>query len=260
MNKREGFTLIELVVFTAIFAVTIISFISVLISITRTQIRQTAVSEVNQQSQFVLQAIQYYTERSSLIELDSGISTTTVKLRMQNSVEDPTLVFASGTQIYSQVGSDQPQALTTNKVTVSNFSLSKRSNAPGKDSLAVSFNISYNTQNPQQQFAQALQFAVARVNAVTFDSNLTPSTNNSLKIGATSQTWQSINDAIYFNGANVGIGSVPSSGAKFQVHSGDAYIDTASNGIVFQVSGGGCWRLYVTSGGTATTTSVSCPP
>src|SRR5512140_846673 len=82
-RKRKAFTLVELVIFTAIFTVTIIAFISVLISITRTQVRQTSVAEVNQQSQFILQAVQYYVERSSLIETPANVATTSVKLRMR---------------------------------------------------------------------------------------------------------------------------------------------------------------------------------
>ncbi|TSC60171.1 MAG: Cell wall surface anchor family protein [Parcubacteria group bacterium LiPW_15] len=257
VKKRGGFTLIEMVVFTAIFTVTIIAFISVLISITRTQVRQSAVAEVNQQSQFVLQALQYYVERSSLIETASTEATTTITLRMTNTLEDPTLVFASGTQIYSKVGTDPAQALTSGKVTVSNFSMSKRVNAPGKDSLAVTFSISYNTANPQQQFSQALQSAVARVNAATFDSGIFPNADNTLKLGATSQTWQSINDVIYFSGAKVGIGGTPA--ALFQVHNGDVYIDSSSNGLVLKSSGGTCYRLTVTNGGSATTTAIACP-
>jgi hypothetical protein len=246
-----------MVVFTAIFSVTIIAFISVLISITRTQVRQTAVAEVNQQSQFVLQALQYYTERSSLIETDSNAATTSIKLRMTDTLEDPTLVFASGTQIFSKIGSDPAQALTDNKVVISNFFMAKRSNPSGKDSLSVSFTIAYNTLNPQQQFSQALQSSVARVNAATFDSGIFPNADNTLKLGATSQTWQSINDVIYFSSGKVGVGGTPS--ALFQVHNGDAYIDNSSNGLVLKSSGGTCYRLTVTDAGAATTTAISCP-
>lgn len=254
IKKREGFTLIEMVIFTAIFTVTIIAFISVLISITRTQVRQSAVAEVNQQSQFVLQALQYYVERSSLIESTS--TETSATLRMTNTLEDPTIIFASGTQIYSKVGADPAQALTSTKVTVSNFSMTKKVNAPGKDSLAVSFSISYNTTNPQQQFSQALQSAVARVNAATFDSGIFPNADNTLKLGATSQTWQSINDAIYFSGSKVGIGGTP--GALFQVHGGDVYVDDSARGLILN-SGSGCFRIKVNTSGNLTTSTVACP-
>lgn len=245
-GKRSAFTLIEMVVFTAIFSVTIIAFISVLISITRTQVRQSAVSEVNQQSQFVLQALQYYVERSSVIETDSFSATTTIKLRMTNTLEDPTLVYASGTQIFSKVGADPAQALTSNKVTISNFSMAKKSNAPGKDSLAVSFSISYNTQNPQQQFAQALQSSVARVNAATFDSGVFPNADGTLKLGATSQTWSSINDTIYFSAGKVGVGvSGPTQvlevngGVRLNTATAQPTCDANARGTLWLVNGGG---------------------
>lgn len=208
-GKRSGFTLLEMVVFTAIFSVTIVAFIAVLVSITRTQVRQGAAAEVNTQSQYVLQAVQYYVERSSLIELSPDAATTSVKLRMSLAAEDPTLIFASGTAIYSQVGADPAQPLTSSKVSVSNINFIKHSNPPGKDTLAVNFTISYNTQNVQQSFSQALESAVSRVNAATFDTGVYPVTNGSgnNKIGAGGSLWNSINDSIYFSGSNVGIGA-----------------------------------------------------
>ncbi len=262
-NARRAFTLLELVIFTAIFSVTIIAFISVLISITRTQVRQTAVTEVNQQSQFVLQAVQYYVERSSVIDIADNTATTSATLRMPASIdgdasnEDPTLIFASGTQIFSKVGTNPAQALTSTRVLVSNFTMTKRSNAPAKDSLSVSFTISYNTANPQQQFIQSLTSSVARVNAASFDSNLTPVTNTQ-KIGTGSTYWQSINDALYFNGSYAGVGTgVTNYGSPFQVRGGDIFIDQSASGIILR-NGVNCWRLSVTSGGIATTTSATC--
>lgn len=264
LRSRKGFTLLELVIFTAIFSVTIMAFISVLISITRTQVRQTAVTEVNQQSQFVLQAVQYYVERSSLIDLADNATTTSVTLRMPSAAEDPTLLYASGTQIFSQVGGDPPQALTSPRVLVSDFVMTKHANAPGKESLSVGLTISYNTSNVQQQFAQALQSAVSRVNAATFDSGVYPVDPNSVnnKIGASGSAWKSINDIITFNGtANVGIGlgAPPSSGFQgLQVHNGDVYVDTNTNGFVGKDSGGTCHRLTFLTNGQTTSSVVTC--
>jgi hypothetical protein len=128
----------------------------------------------------------------------------------------------------------------------------------------VSFTISYNTANPQQQFMQSLVSSVARVNAASFDSNLTPVVTNSQKIGLSSGYWQSINDAIYFNYSSpnmyTGIGTgVTAYGSVFQIRGGDVYVDNAASGVILKSAGGTCYRLYVTNGGVATTSgSVSC--
>lgn len=261
-GKRSAFTLIELVIFTAIFSVIIIAFISVLVSITRTQVRQTAVTEVNQQSQFVLQAMQYYVERSSAIEGNPDAATTSIKLRMTSLAEDPTLVFASGTQIYSQVGTSTAQAITSNRVLVSNFSMAKHSNSGGKDTLAVSFVISYNTANIQQQFTQSISSAVARVNAATFDSDINPAVNGTQNIGNnTTYFWSSINGILKFNSSDnnaVGVGIVPGSGFNgIQIHNGDIYMDTAANGLVLK-NGASCYRYTANSSGNLVSSTATC--
>lgn len=206
-KSNAGFTIIELVVSLAIFTILIIAFISILVSITSIYSRQTGVAEVNQQSQFLLQQIQYYVERSSMIELNPDVSTTTLKLRMAADAEDPTYIYlVDGILYLKQTDAGTPAPLTTNRVIVSDISFIKRQNAPAHDSVSVSFVVAFNTQNLKQKFSEALQTAVARVSAATFDSNIIPSSTNTYKLGLVGQVWSSINDIIYFSGSNVGIG------------------------------------------------------
>lgn len=259
LKQRGGFTVLELVIFSAIFTMTAIAFISILITMTRVQLRQGAAAEVNQQSQFLLQTIQRYVEQSSLVETDAGNSTTSLKLRMSNPNYDPTRIYLSGTTIYIQESSTPAQALTSNRVNITDLSFIKKSNPGGKDSVAISFAMEYNTQNPQSRFLQALQTSVARVSAAQFDSNLIPSAANTYKLGTAAGDWQSINNTVFFNGSNVGIGAT-SPTAKLQVNNGDVYVDTYPNSLVMKDAGGSCWRLRVATGtGSLSTASTTCP-
>lgn len=216
--SRSGFTLIELLVFAAIFLIVSISFVTILISVTQVYMRQSAASEVNQQSLFVLQTIQRFVEQSSLIEMTVGETTSTLKLRMPSSTEDPTYIyFEPVAQAIWLRQTDNPAAptssLTTKNVKVVDLVFTKRSNATamapsiGHSSVGVTFTLAYNSQNPKQNFTQSLAMSVARVNAATFDSDIVPviSQNDTLKVGATGSRWKSINDLIYFSGSNVGI-------------------------------------------------------
>jgi len=259
LDSEGGFTLLELLIFSGIFAMVMISFITILVAVTRIQTRQGAVAEVNQQSQFLLQLIQYYTERSSLIEMPQDISTTTLKLRMASSSEDPTYIYLAGTTVYlRQTESGSGQALTSSRVEVSNLTFAKRSNPPGHDSVSVSFTVAYNTSNLQQRFSQTLNTAVARVSAATFDSNVVPSSTATYKLGASGQIWSSVNDIINFSGTNVGVGvAVPA--AKFQVSNGDIYIDTINKGLILKSPDGTCFWVKVTNAGSLTTASSTCP-
>ncbi len=218
--SKKGFTIIELLIFSAIFSVVAIAFLAAFVSVVQIRTRQGAVAEVNQQSQFLLETIQRAVESSSLIELPSDTATTTLKLRMASSTLDPVYIFLSGTTAYLQqteTGALQP--LTSDKVTVSNLTFTKRANPPGHDSVNVFFTLAYTTQNIKQSFLQSLQISVARVGAATFDSNIIPAANNTYNLGVTSQTWQSINNLLYFSGSNVGIGA-SSPGQTLEVNGG----------------------------------------
>jgi hypothetical protein len=256
-KERGGFTLMELVIFAGIFTLTVASFLTVLVAMTRVQVRQSGAAEVNQQSQFLLQTIQRYVEQSSMIDLARDSATTTLRLRMASSSYDPTLLFASGTALWIQEGSSTPQVLTSPKVTITNLSFVKHENPGGHDSVSVVFTANYNAPNAASNFVQSLTTSVARVSAATFDSNIIPSTGNTFKLGASAGDWQSVNNTIIFSGSNVGIGVTPT--AKFQVNSGDVYIDTTSRGVIQKSADGTCWRLAVSNAGALSAASTTCP-
>jgi len=204
---RASFTILELLLFSAIFSVLVVVFVTILVSVTRVQVRQEAVTEVNGQSQFILQTVQRYVERSSLVDMAAGVPSSTLTLRMASSSGDPAVIYASGTVAYVTEAGGAPQPLTTSKVSVSNLTFTKRSNPGGHDSVDISFTVSYNTASIQRQFALIFETAIARVSAATFDSNVVPTTSNTYKLGVNSQDWQSINNTIFFSGSNVGIGA-----------------------------------------------------
>lgn len=255
-GARRGFTLLEVIVFIAIFAVTIMAFMTIFVSVSKVLVRQGGASEVAQQSQFLLQNLQYYIERSSQVDITADAATTSLRLRMPEASQDPVIFNLSGNAITLQVGAGAASALTSGKVKVNNLSFVRRTNVPGHDSVAVAFTLEYNTQNLTQKFLQSLNTSVARVSAATFDSDVLPSAG-SLNLGTGVSPWTSINGVITFSGPNVGIGVTPS--AKLQVSGGDVYIDTATKGLILKgPSGTACWRVTITDAGNIATTSVAC--
>lgn len=219
-SSRQGFTIIELLIFSAIFSIMAISFLSVLVSSVQIQAKQNATAEVTQQSQLLLDTIQYYVQGASVVETAADTATTTLKLRMASSTVDPTYIYLSGSTVYlQQTDTGQAQALTSDKVAVSNLAFTKRANSPGHDSVSVGFTIAYNSSSSQQAFLQSLSLSVARVGAATFDSNITPASNNTYTLGSVAQDWKSINGTIYFSGSNVGIG-ISTPGQTLEVNGG----------------------------------------
>ncbi len=204
---RSGFTTIELIIFSAIFAIVSVAFLSILVAVVRVQSRQGAANEVNQQSDFALATIQRIVEQSSQIEGTAGVAVTDVTMRMPEDADDPTRVYVQNGQIFVQVNGGASEPLTTEAVEVTSASFVKRANPGGKDSLSVVMTISNNSDNPTRYFARAINVLVSRVSAATFDSDVIPNTGDTFKLGVSSQKWDSVNEVIFFDGSNVGIGA-----------------------------------------------------
>lgn len=270
-SQKKGFTLIELVIFSAIASVTMITFISILIMVLRIQVRQQAVSEVTTQSQFLLQTIQRYVQESSDIEWAAPLAingtTTQVLLRMATDTADNVHIyrdFDGGVYICQPYGSCTAQRLTSNRVNVTDFYFTRLDHASSSKVAGVTFTMAYNTSNTSQLFSQFLDFSVARVSASTFTSNVLPS-GGSLGLGASGYAWQHINNVIYFNGSNVGINVPPGSAQteRLRVGGGDIYIDNSdggNRGLIINVGGGTCWKWRPNAAnGALTTSTVACP-
>ena len=274
VKSRQGFGVLELLVFAAIFSVIAISFLSILVVVTRIQVRQTGASQVNKESVFILQFIQRYIESSSLVDMPLNTPTSTLTLRMSSLTLDPTKIFLSSSTVSStifiQEGMSIPQPLTSPKVTIPKLEFTRYSNPPGHDSVKVFFTVALNTQNITQKFNRTYVTAIARVSAASFDSGLFPTTDINQQVGGPSLRWKSINDIIYFDSSNrVGINVVPSTlsplhfevqGRELRVTGGDVYVDNPSYGVILKFNATTCWRLKVTATGVVTTTVVSpCP-
>jgi prepilin-type N-terminal cleavage/methylation domain-containing protein len=258
MRSRAGFTLIEMIIFVAIFSVVMAGFAAVFTNIAGVQVAQSDQAEVRSQSQFLLQTVQYYVERSSAIDIPADNATTTLKLRMASSTEDPTIISLASGAVTLQVGGGAAQAITSNKISVSDLGFTARLNPGGHTSVAVAFTVNYAASNLAQKFSTALRTSVARVSAATFDSNIIPTTGNTYQLGASAGDWRSINNTMFFSGSNVGIGVNPAASTPLEVSGGSIYIADSGTGIILK-NGSSCYLLTVTSGGGLATSSLACP-
>lgn len=88
---KRGFTLIELIVFIAIFSIIIVSLIAIFVSLVQVQSNQSAVASVNEESQFLIQQINYYVSSARLIDMTQDVAGSTLVLRELSS-QDPTYI------------------------------------------------------------------------------------------------------------------------------------------------------------------------
>ena len=275
-RKKQGLTLIEILVFIAIFSVISIAFVSILLTVLQVQNRESSRAEVNRQSQFLLNVIQRFVEESSLIETENEVTdvggrlvavpTSTLTFRVTSSTDyiagppeqflpvAKNYIYLDQGKAYLKEGENGiPQALTSDRVVIDRLEFVKRIYPDALDSVDVTIGIHYNATNIQKRFSQLIQTGVARINAATFDSDIVPSSTanpSALQLGVPGRKWGSVNGVIYFGNSNVGIGAAPDSSYGFDVLSAPSRLTSP---VYVVAGGGGLVRLGI---GTTTATST----
>ena len=82
---KRGFTLIEMLIASAIFTVIAIAFIGILSVVTQVQVQSSSAAAVNQESQFLLQKLQYYIQTAGIIDMPTSTPTSTLKFDVASS-------------------------------------------------------------------------------------------------------------------------------------------------------------------------------
>lgn len=215
---RQGFTLVELLVYTAIFAIVAGVLTSIFYLIVTSQKKTSVSSEVAQQLNFVLTTVQRLVGDAALVEAvyegssPSSPCTTFCTLRLRNTdpAKDPTIISSDASGIYLQEGSSAQTTLTTNKVLVNSLKFTKHEIPGGHAVVEISTSFAYNTTNPAFAVTKAIESAIARVNAATFDADLIPNQDNTFDIGqiGSNLRWRSGRFSQDLTvGGNVGIGT-----------------------------------------------------
>jgi len=233
-NSSSGFTLLELVIYTGIFASVAGLLTSILVSTTKVTTNQTVTTQVSNELNLLLSTVQNQVRSSSNIDCvgssQSTCSTSTspgsyLKLRFENPALDPTCIYLSGTQILLAQGPDSTnpqnctsvtQAITTGKVNATSLTFTKYDFPGGHATVQVDATLAYNSTSPDMQISRSLHSAIGRVSAATFDSDLLPDLTNSRSIGTSigPKTWKDL-----FLSGNLGIGTTAPA-AKLQINGG----------------------------------------
>ncbi len=255
MKKKNGFSLVEVLIYIAIFAVSAVFLVSILTVVTRVQLKQASSHEVEQQIAFVGDTVRRYVQKSNLIDIDPGIATTTLRLRMPSSTADVTLIYASGTAMYLEErpisGTTRITSLTDEAVKVDSFYVTKYENPGGFAVAQIDVVLSSANTNQFSAVSRTLQTAITRISAAEFDSDVNPNTGDTLNLGAVAKKWNSA----YFAGT-VQVGD----NIKLIGSTGNLHTAGAGQGLILKTpDGGACYLVSVTNSGTVTSTVTSCP-
>ncbi len=199
---RRGFTLVELLIYTVIFAAIAITLAYVLTVFLRINTFQIASAEVSNQANFILQKIQQEISRASFLvvndgefsdteddEKDSDLGTGRSRLVIKPKEDVNVVIYRSGSDALMKVGGNDPVQLNNGKVLVDDLTFTKISNPPGRDLVQINLILRYNTPNPQAQLTRQFLLGVGKASAATFDTNLVPAANDAIAIGTTVAKW-----------------------------------------------------------------------
>lgn len=198
MKKIAGFTYIELLIYMSVFAIVSFIFASVLTTFTKLHIRQLAESELNNQLNFAIQTIQKLvaSPETAAITVNNGGAPqdqdnspgAVLVLRRKSSGEDPTRVYVSNNALVIKKGAQAATPITTNKVSVSNLTFDKKTNAPSYNSVKITLALQYT--GVVGNVSRQILATVGRASAATFDADVYPVSDNISNVGLSTNRWK----------------------------------------------------------------------
>jgi len=147
-NLVRGFTLLETLIYVAIFSLLVSGLISFMSLITTTRVKNQINLEINNQGDFIIRTMTSTLKQASLINSPTlGNTAGTLSLVQADLARNPTIFSISNGTLYMTEGTNSPVALTNNKVTVSNLIFSNLSLAGTPGSLKIQLTLTSNIAN-----------------------------------------------------------------------------------------------------------------
>ncbi|PLX27062.1 hypothetical protein C0583_04945 [Candidatus Parcubacteria bacterium] len=162
MRNNNGFTLIETLIYISIIGGVIMSFTSFSLSISSLRNKNFSSQETITNSRIAMGVISDYIKQAeSVISPAKGETSTFLLLDMPESIDDIRFELNDGT-IYLKEGSETPQALVSNYVSVNTLNFSNYGGDFSNDIIKVSLNANYRYNSSIDfQYEQNLETSVS---------------------------------------------------------------------------------------------------
>lgn len=213
MHRQKGFTLVELLIYSVIFAGVSLTLVYFLSTFFRVSGYQASSSEVASQANFILGKIQNEIATSTLVvvndmatsdpaydEVDQfpGTPRSRLVLKARNETtggagdtESPVLIYKNGTNVVLKRGNGAETVLNNASVAVTSLAFTKISTPPGKDVVLIDLTLQYQSPNAVDRISRDFTLGVSRAQAAAFDSSLTPG-GGGLGLGTGAAKWASL--------------------------------------------------------------------
>ncbi|HQQ38670.1 MAG TPA: prepilin-type N-terminal cleavage/methylation domain-containing protein, partial [bacterium] len=209
-RSSKAFTLIEILIYTAIFSVVAAGIIGVAWNVTRIHTSQIAENEVDENLRYVMDLINSKVRDASIIQDATG---TTLILQMPDSTKSPVIFSLNNGTIFMQEGTADPVAITSDKVVVTALEFQRVSMPRAKDGIRINLTIAYKEPTGSTGAEREYLTTVSRVHAIVFDSDILPRDSNLYNVGLDVARWKSgyFSDNINVGGNITAVGTVTGS-------------------------------------------------
>lgn len=159
-SKPSGFSLIEVIIYIALFGSMVAVMAAVITIMIQTDAKITATSEVQEITTFVMNRMEQAFEEAHAIDLPINGSGSTLRLLMRTPTTDPTTFEVQGEILQILEGSGFTRSnLTSSRVRVTNFTVTRIPSVTG-GAVRIQYTIVSNFPNIKQQstvtFTQSL--------------------------------------------------------------------------------------------------------
>ena len=142
LKFKNGFTLIETLIYVVIFTIFVISMVTFSSSMTSSRLHNQMVLEINDQGSKIMKIITQTIRNASQINSPTiGNSALNLNIVTELPITNPTIFSESNGVLYVTEGVGNPIALTNNKVIVSNLNFSNFSRPDTPNIIKVSFKL-----------------------------------------------------------------------------------------------------------------------
>lgn len=153
---KQGMTLIETLIYVAIFSIFIVALASFAININSSRISGQIIFDVNDQGSQVINVITQSLRNASTTTIPAiGTSSSTLSITTTVPAQNPTIFSLINGVLYIKEGANNSVALTNNKVTVSNLVFSDLSQPLKPKTVQIRFKISNSASStkPEEQYS-----------------------------------------------------------------------------------------------------------
>lgn len=155
--RKEGFTLIEILIYVAIFSVILFSMITFVFRVIEDRTKTIVDREVQQNTRFVLDRINETARNAIRIKVPSPNATSTaLVLKMADPVLDPTRFELKGGVVWMKEGKRNARPLTTSQVTVTSLLFSNVSYAGTPGAVKTDLSLEYRNTTGRIEYDKSL--------------------------------------------------------------------------------------------------------